>query len=66
MSYAQSMRYIILPQALRQILPPLAGQFISLIKDSSLLGYYRHPRIDQGRPRSGYGNTATIRGIHPA
>ena len=38
MSYAQSMRYIILPQALRRILPPLAGQFISLIKDSSLLG----------------------------
>lgn len=38
MSYVQSMRYIILPQALRRILPPLAGQFISLIKDSSLLG----------------------------
>ncbi|BBO79940.1 ABC transporter permease [Desulfosarcina ovata subsp. sediminis] len=38
MNYAQSMRYIILPQALRRILPPLAGQFISLIKDSSLLG----------------------------
>ena len=38
MSYAQSMMYIILPQALRRILPPLAGQFISLIKDSSLLG----------------------------
>ena len=38
MSYSQSMRYIILPQALRRILPPLAGQFISLIKDSSLLG----------------------------
>ena len=38
MSYAQSMWYIILPQALRRILPPLAGQFISLIKDSSLLG----------------------------
>ena len=38
MSYAQSMRYIILPQAMRRILPPLAGQFISLIKDSSLLG----------------------------
>jgi polar amino acid transport system permease protein len=38
MSYGQSMRYIILPQAMRRILPPLAGQFISLIKDSSLLG----------------------------
>lgn len=38
MSYTQSMYHIILPQALRRILPPLAGQFISLIKDSSLLG----------------------------
>jgi polar amino acid transport system permease protein len=38
MSYSQSMLHIILPQALRRILPPLAGQFISLIKDSSLLG----------------------------
>jgi polar amino acid transport system permease protein len=38
MTYAQSMINIILPQALRRILPPLAGQFISLIKDSSLLG----------------------------
>lgn len=34
----QSMRHIVLPQAFRRILPPLAGQFISLIKDSSLLG----------------------------
>jgi polar amino acid transport system permease protein len=38
MTGAQSLRYIILPQAMRRILPPLAGQFISLIKDSSLLG----------------------------
>jgi polar amino acid transport system permease protein len=38
MTGAQALRYIILPQALRRILPPLAGQFISLIKDSSLLG----------------------------
>jgi polar amino acid transport system permease protein len=38
MSYAKAMWYIILPQAMRRILPPLAGQFISLIKDSSLLG----------------------------
>ena len=33
----QTYRYVILPQALRQVLPPLAGQFASLIKDSSLL-----------------------------
>jgi polar amino acid transport system permease protein len=33
----QTYRYVIFPQALRQTLPPLAGQFASLIKDSSLL-----------------------------
>ena len=38
MNYVQSMIHVILPQALRRIIPPLAGQFISLIKDSSLLG----------------------------
>jgi polar amino acid transport system permease protein len=38
MNGPQAMFYIILPQAMRRILPPLAGQFISLIKDSSLLG----------------------------
>ena len=38
MNYPQAMQYIILPQAFKRILPPLAGQFISLIKDSSLVG----------------------------
>jgi len=38
MNYPQAMLYIILPQAFKRILPPLAGQFISLIKDSSLVG----------------------------
>jgi polar amino acid transport system permease protein len=38
MSYAQAMVHVILPQAIRRILPPLAGEFISLVKDSSLLG----------------------------
>lgn len=37
MTYPQAMQFIILPQALKRILPPLAGQFISLIKDSSLV-----------------------------
>jgi polar amino acid transport system permease protein len=38
MSSPQAMVHVILPQAIRRILPPLAGEFISLIKDSSLLG----------------------------
>jgi polar amino acid transport system permease protein len=33
----QQMRYIILPQTFQRIMPPLAGQFISLIKDSSIV-----------------------------
>ena len=37
LSPLQTYRFVIAPQALRQILPPLAGQFASLIKDSSLL-----------------------------
>jgi len=37
MSLPQAMTEIILPQALKRILPPLSGQFISLIKDSSLV-----------------------------
>ncbi|MCV6588410.1 MAG: amino acid ABC transporter permease [Marinobacterium sp.] len=37
MSYPKAMIYIILPQAFKRTLPPLAGQFINLIKDSSLV-----------------------------
>lgn len=33
----QVYRYVIFPQALRRVLPAVAGQFVSLIKDSSLL-----------------------------
>jgi polar amino acid transport system permease protein len=34
---AQVLRYVIMPQALRRVLPALAGQFVTLVKDSSLL-----------------------------
>lgn len=37
MSYFQSMRHIILPQAVRVILPPVGNEFIALLKDSSLV-----------------------------
>ena len=33
----QQMRYIILPQAMRKSIPPMAGQFISTIKDSAIV-----------------------------
>ncbi len=36
MTYLQTMRKIILPQALKQMLPAIVGQFISIFKDSSL------------------------------
>lgn len=37
MTYFQAMRYIILPQAIRRVLPPLGNDFIAMLKDSSLL-----------------------------
>lgn len=37
LSYPQAMCYVILPQAIRRMLPPLANEFITLLKDSSLL-----------------------------
>jgi polar amino acid transport system permease protein len=37
MTYFQAMRYVILPQAFRVILPPLGNEFITLLKDSSLV-----------------------------
>jgi polar amino acid transport system permease protein len=37
MSYVQGMRYVILPQAIRVILPPVGNEFVNLLKDSSLV-----------------------------
>lgn len=37
MTYIQAMKLVILPQAIRAVLPPMASQFIILIKDSSLV-----------------------------
>jgi polar amino acid transport system permease protein len=37
MNYLQSMRYIILPQAFRVVLPPVGNEFIMLLKDTSLV-----------------------------
>jgi polar amino acid transport system permease protein len=37
MSRSQEMRYIVLPQAFKKVVPPMANQFITLIKDSSII-----------------------------
>lgn len=39
MSHAQSMRYIILPQAFKVVVPPLGNEVIAMLKDSSLLAF---------------------------
>jgi polar amino acid transport system permease protein len=37
MSWAQTMWYIIVPQAFKRIIPPLGNEFIAMLKDSSLV-----------------------------
>ncbi|MCJ7530873.1 MAG: amino acid ABC transporter permease [Anaerolineales bacterium] len=37
MSFGQAMRYIILPQAIRNVLPALGNDFVAMVKDSSLV-----------------------------
>lgn len=37
LTYGQAMRYIILPQAVKIVIPPLGNQFINLVKNSSIL-----------------------------
>ena len=52
MTYMQAMRYIILPQAVRRVLPPLGNDFIALLKDTSLATVLAVPELTQlGRLR---------------
>jgi polar amino acid transport system permease protein len=37
LSYAQTMRYVVFPQAVRRVLPPLLNDFVSLQKDTALV-----------------------------
>ncbi len=45
MSYVQAMRYIILPQAIRNVLPAMANNFVLLLKDTSLASTVAVPEI---------------------
>lgn len=37
LTYAQTMRHIIVPQAFRRVIPPLTNEFVMLVKDTSLV-----------------------------
>ena len=37
MTWTQTMRYVIVPQAMKRVIPPLGNEFIALLKDSSLV-----------------------------
>jgi polar amino acid transport system permease protein len=39
MSYLQAMGYVIIPQAIRRVIPPLTNEFVILIKDTSLVAF---------------------------
>ncbi len=45
MTHVQAMRYIILPQAIKRMIPPLGNEFVVLIKDSSLAAIIAAPEL---------------------
>ncbi|TCT20328.1 amino acid ABC transporter membrane protein (PAAT family) [Melghiribacillus thermohalophilus] len=54
MSHVQAMRYVILPQAVKRMIPPLGNEFIVLLKDSSLAAVIAAPELMYwGRAASG-------------
>ncbi len=62
---AQTYRLVVAPQALRQILPPLAGQFVSLVKDSSLLSVIGIGEFAQNAQQFNALTYATLEGYLP-
>lgn len=57
LSYTQTLWHIVLPQALRRMVPPLVSQFISLLKDTSLAVIISLPELMH--------NVAIVSGQHP-
>lgn len=45
LSYLQAMRYIVLPQAFKIVIPPLGNQFVNLVKNSSILAIVAGPDL---------------------
>jgi polar amino acid transport system permease protein len=57
---AQTYRHVIIPQAFRQVLPPLVGQLVSLIKDSSLLSVIAIAEFTQSAQQASSINYANL------
>lgn len=53
---AQTMRYIVLPQAFRRMLPTITNQSIISLKDTSLLSVIWYSRFNPARSDSSFGN----------
>lgn len=54
LSYFQAMRFVIVPQAIRRVIPPLTNEFVILIKDTSLvivlgLAFFQKELLGVGR-----------------
>lgn len=47
-NYVQTMRYIIIPQAIKNVIPPLANEFIVLLKETSVAGYIALQDLTKG------------------
>lgn len=45
MGYFKAMRFVILPQAVRNVIPPLSNEFIALLKDTALLSVIALPEV---------------------
>ncbi len=57
--------YVIFPQAIRRILPPLAGEFASLIKNSSLLSVIGLNEFTQGASNTNANTYSTLESYFP-
>ena len=47
-NYAQTMIYIVLPQAFKNVLPALGNEFIALLKETSVAGYIALEDLTKG------------------
>ena len=63
MSHGQAMRYVIVPQAVRKVIPPLLNDFIALMKDTSLVSILGARRGRSGRAATSRPSRSTASGL---